>query len=150
MPSHLFTWVMRCHMIAGLCCTAWHALTLSTLQQVMAPAAPVQAPLPAPLMTRPPSWQRSESTLPSSKGGYCTVKLLMMGCTAFVGNCCHHALTPPAVLVEPAVVMGALLMCQVAAVLAALRKVPGAREQLPVWAVMHGRQAVVAPHPHML
>ena len=47
--------------------------------------------------------------------------------------------------------MVALLMCwQVAPVLAALRKVPGAGEQLPVWAVVHCCEAVVAPHPHVL
>jgi hypothetical protein len=46
--------------------------------------------------------------------------------------------------------MVALLMRQVAPVLAALRKVPGAGEQLPVRAVMHRCEAVVAPHSHVL
>jgi hypothetical protein len=74
------------------------------------------------------------------------------GLHSIVGIQWHAASTVEAShnLDESDLFMVALLMWQVAPVLAALRKVPGAGEQLPVRAVVHRREAAVAPHPHVL
>ena len=117
-----------------------------TLQQVMALAAPV--PGAPPSASDDPATQLAKKREYIAKQQRCLPSCCQAahaGLHRFVGIPLQAASTVEAshILNEPERFMVALLMRQVAPVLAALRKVPGAGEQLPVRAVMHRCEAVV-------